>query len=121
MSLIADLIRAGVDPDLVARVSQEIADARAEGASGVLPERTARQERKLDVTQKEWAAIRLVVLQRDGFLCLYCGSDGGGKALHCDHVVPLAKGGKSVLGNLKVACKTCNSSKKDKFLSEWKQ
>ena len=41
MSVIADLIRAGVDPDLVAKVAEEM----VESAKAVAPARTARQER----------------------------------------------------------------------------
>lgn len=45
MSLIADLILAGVDPDLVARVADELSAARALGRSEATPTRTPRQER----------------------------------------------------------------------------
>ena len=41
MSLIADLIRAGVDPELVQRVSDELAAARAQGAADAAPQKSA--------------------------------------------------------------------------------
>ncbi len=69
---------------------------------------------------KEWEQRRLHVLNRDGHKCTYCGSDGNGKALHCDHVIPLARGGSSEVSNLTTACKRCNSSKKDKPLEVWR-
>jgi 5-methylcytosine-specific restriction endonuclease McrA len=49
--------------------------------------------------------------------CVYCGSTVD---IQVDHVVPLAKGGRHSIGNLTSACKTCNMSKKDLFLTEWK-
>lgn len=36
-----------------------------------------------------------------------------------DHVIPIAKGGNNEDENLVMACRRCNSSKKDKLLSEW--
>lgn len=37
-----------------------------------------------------------------------------------DHVVPLSKGGTNYIDNIVPACVSCNSSKRDKFLSEWR-
>jgi len=45
-------------------------------------------------------------------LCLSCGSD---VALALDHVVPISKGGPNVVGNIQVLCKSCNSSKRDRY------
>jgi 5-methylcytosine-specific restriction endonuclease McrA len=48
--------------------------------------------------------------------CFYCGNSGG-----CvDHVVPLSRGGDNGIGNYLPSCLSCNSSKKDKFITEWK-
>jgi 5-methylcytosine-specific restriction endonuclease McrA len=49
--------------------------------------------------------------------CIYCGSKID---IQIDHVIPLAKGGAHSIGNLAPACKPCNMSKKDLFLTEWK-
>jgi len=50
-----------------------------------------------------------------GFRCAYCG----GSFDHIDHVIPLSKGGKHCLSNLRPACKKCNQEKHNKSLSEW--
>lgn len=54
--------------------------------------------------------------------CAYCGKQLTlGTAGACvDHVIPIAKGGNNEDENLVMACRKCNSSKKDKPLSEWK-
>ncbi len=49
--------------------------------------------------------------------CFYCREK---TKLTLDHVVPLAKGGAHSIGNLVMACRSCNSSKNDKLLVEWK-
>lgn len=87
----------------------------------MLPGRTARQERnarQLDVSQDEWAELRLATFERDGYTCLYCGEDVS-HAPQCDHIHPLALGGISDASNLATACKPCNSSKRDTPVSQW--
>lgn len=44
--------------------------------------------------------------------CNYCGEQFPKGFLTMDHVVPLARGGKSSKGNVVVCCKDCNSKKK---------
>lgn len=39
---------------------------------------------------------------------------------HCDHVVPLSRGGLSVMENLATACGPCNRSKNYRTPGEWK-
>lgn len=50
--------------------------------------------------------------------CFYCGSS---IAIALDHVIPISRGGNHSIGNLVSACKPCNSSKRDKFITEWKK
>jgi 5-methylcytosine-specific restriction endonuclease McrA len=50
--------------------------------------------------------------------CFYCGSTG---PITLDHVIPRSRGGRHSFGNLLPACRPCNSSKKDKFIMEWKK
>ena len=60
-------------------------------------------------------ALREQIAQRDHYTCQICGKympDGVG--LHIDHIVPIAKGGKSVPSNLQVLCSKCNGKKSDK-------
>ena len=36
-----------------------------------------------------------------------------------DHIVPIARGGKSVKSNVVTACKECNNEKKQRLPMEW--
>jgi 5-methylcytosine-specific restriction enzyme A len=45
-------------------------------------------------------------------VCHYCGSAVGAAGLTMDHVVPVARGGRSTKGNVVTACSACNKSKK---------
>jgi 5-methylcytosine-specific restriction endonuclease McrA len=49
--------------------------------------------------------------------CIYCGSN---EFIEADHVIPLARGGQHSIGNLAPACRTCNASKRDRFIMEWR-
>lgn len=66
--------------------------------------------------RSKWRKIRLLILERDFYTCGYCGD----VATHCDHVIPLARGGETVEDNLVAACKRCNSSKGARLVSEWR-
>jgi 5-methylcytosine-specific restriction endonuclease McrA len=52
-------------------------------------------------------------------VCHYCGRPAKARELTMDHVVPLARGGRSTKGNLVPACKDCNNRKKSLLPMEW--
>jgi 5-methylcytosine-specific restriction endonuclease McrA len=52
-------------------------------------------------------------------ICYYCGKTVDPRELTMDHIVPLARGGKSTKGNLAPACKGCNNKKKYLLPIEW--
>lgn len=52
-------------------------------------------------------------------LCHYCGTRVRPAELSLDHLLPLARGGKSSRGNCVPACKECNNRKKDLLPIEW--
>ena len=45
-------------------------------------------------------------------VCHYCGKTFPESELTLDHIVPVARGGRSTRGNLVVACRACNQAKK---------
>lgn len=60
--------------------------------------------------------LRLQVLDRDNFKCVYCGRSPAthlGVNLHIDHIKPFSDGGKTELGNLQTLCQDCNWGKGD--------
>lgn len=52
--------------------------------------------------------------------CFYCDVVLSPK-YHLDHVVPLSRGGLHSIGNLVIACISCNCSKRNKFIVEWRR
>ena len=45
-------------------------------------------------------------------ICRYCGNKFPAEELTLDHIVPVARGGKSTRGNMVVCCRSCNQAKK---------
>jgi len=45
-------------------------------------------------------------------VCHYCGKNVGADNLTLDHVIPVARGGRSSRGNCVPCCKDCNNKKK---------
>lgn len=54
---------------------------------------------------------RFLVLQRDGFKCIYCGAQAPAATLHVDHRRSVYDGGPDDLANLAASCSDCNLGK----------
>jgi hypothetical protein len=54
---------------------------------------------------------RAELLERDGHQCNACPATDD---LTIDHIIPITKGGTDDLDNLRILCRRCNSSKKDR-------
>lgn len=77
------------------------------GFEATLNEYHSKSQRKL-MTKP----LRIQIMERDRYTCQICGKympDEVG--LHIDHIIPIAKGGKSVPSNLRVLCSKCNGRK----------
>lgn len=79
-------------------------------------ERQIRQEREKAraLRKQNWWKNRIAK-----GICHYCGGSIAPKDLTLDHVVPLARGGRTTKGNCVPACKECNNQKKNLLPLEW--
>lgn len=86
----------------------------------------AREKRRLEYQDRRMAndaehakvtrAMRYDVLRRDNFHCVRCGrGKEDGVKLHVDHIVPVSRGGKSVMDNLQTLCEDCNCGKGNRY------
>ena len=102
-------------PDAVLAVSwswlaHRYAQLRDIGFEATLKDYHSNNQRKLMTP-----ALRAQIKERDNYTCQMCGKympDEVG--LHIDHIVPIAKGGKSIPSNLQVLCSKCNGRKSAK-------
>jgi len=79
-------------------------------------ERQIRQEREKAraLRKQNWWKNRIAK-----GICHYCGKSIAPKDLTLDHVVPVARGGRTTKGNCVPACKDCNNQKKNLLPMEW--
>lgn len=80
--------------------------ARADAARAARLEASERRRRAGTVTPALWKAL----MERDGGKCRDCGTT---EDLQADHVVPVARGGKTILSNLVLRCAHDNASRGD--------
>jgi len=93
-------------------VARDFLDFDAPGDSEIRAERArARELRKTRWWQQKTAPG----------LCYYCGRKTAFKDLTMDHLVPLARGGRSTRENLVPSCKKCNNKKKSMLPLEWEE
>lgn len=63
-------------------------------------------------TRSQFNSMRDILMQtlidRDGAVCRHCGTT---KNLSVDHIVAIVNGGRNVLSNLQILCRSCNSKK----------
>lgn len=64
-------------------------------------------------------AVREEVYRRDGYTCQYCHKSFDVRELTIEHVVPVSEGGLDDIVNYITACRSCNSSKRDKSVIEF--
>ncbi|MDH4321365.1 MAG: HNH endonuclease [Desulfobulbaceae bacterium] len=85
---------------------------------GGVDEATIRQERSKarELRRSRWWKQKIA--QRR---CHYCGRETEMEELTMDHIVPLARGGRSAKNNLVPACKECNNLKKTLLPMEWQE
>lgn len=70
---------------------------------------------------KRLGRVARQIKARDNFCCIYCQAtaESSGAHLHLDHLTPRSAGGKDVPENLALACRRCNSARKDMPLAAW--
>jgi 5-methylcytosine-specific restriction enzyme A len=57
------------------------------------------------------ASVRVSVLNRDKYKCVFCGRNSQHIELEVDHIIPFSKGGSSDISNLQTLCFDCNRGK----------
>lgn len=79
-------------------------------------QRKRKVDRRVIERRKLTPKLRYEVLKRDHYHCVICGrGQEDGIKLHVDHIIPVSKGGKTELSNLRTLCDECNIGKSDEY------
>lgn len=96
--------------------------SRASGQRSILRVNSIVMIRGERVAQKEYhrepVLERVVLFERDRYVCAYCGEHYRYDDLSMDHIYPQARGGRWSWMNLVTACKPCNARKDDRTPEE---
>lgn len=97
------------------RYAEMIRDWGARNKALVSGYRATRRARKANgwIAERDWTRL----VNRYGGRCFYCGSR---EPMTIDHIIPLARGGRHTIGNVLPACKSCNCSKQERLIVEWR-
>jgi len=92
--------------------------SRAKNKERQRPLKNARQQ----IRNRFLSGAKYVILQKDikkiyNGSCFNCGTTDN---LSADHVIPISRGGNHSVGNLMTLCRSCNASKSNLLLIEWK-
>lgn len=95
-------------------ISGELQEEEIEGGEGSKEKNTSVTPIPPEKIRGVPLKLRLKVLQRDNFKCVFCGKSPvthSGAVLHIDHIMPFSKGGKTEIENLQTLCEECNWGK----------
>lgn len=62
------------------------------------------------------SSIRVSVLHRDSYKCVFCGRNARQIQLEVDHIKPFSQGGSNLAENLQTLCIDCNRGKGNRHL-----
>lgn len=114
-ALVRSMVNAGATPEVIA-LAVEAVEAERAAAEQRVNVRSSGAERTRRYRERGGGKIppdmRRAVFDRDGNACLDCGSIDH---LHCDHVIPVSKGGETSMENLQTLCRVCNCRKRDRI------
>ena len=70
--------------------------------------------------QRDNGVFTITGREKKALLAQPCAECGSTENIHIDHIIPVSRGGRHSIGNLQALCASCNISKSDLFLVEWR-
>ncbi|HLP84938.1 MAG TPA: HNH endonuclease signature motif containing protein, partial [Phycisphaerales bacterium] len=103
------------------RLASDVQFAPSDGDQSkvVIADESVSREAAFEERRKLTSVVRWSILQRDDFRCQACGADAASDRnvrLDVDHVLPIAKGGKTDPANLRTLCARCNNGKGESLI-----
>lgn len=122
IAFLRQLLEDGLDLESALRAAAIFEVHSNAGAQAALEQRRAkdreRQARRRDLMPEDWQELRARVFERDAYTCAYCETPTDDP--HCDHIIPISRGGSNDLENLTTSCRECNVSKGARTPEEWR-
>lgn len=84
------------------------------------PEKRRLAEHKRRTVKEANGVFYILEKEIKSLLSTPCANCGTLDNITLDHVIPISRGGRHSFGNLQALCKSCNSSKNNRTITEWK-
>jgi len=100
--------------DVVNQANRQNADKLAKRRTKKSAKTQAQSQQQISKNKRSRyipASVRVSVLNRDKYKCVFCGKSAKQVELEVDHIIPFAKGGSNDLSNLQTLCFDCNRGK----------
>lgn len=104
----------GMIRDVVNQANRQNADKLAKPStkkSATTQSQSQQQQGKNKRSRYIATSVRVSVLNRDKYKCVFCGKNAKHVELEVDHIIPFAKGGSNDISNLQTLCFDCNRGK----------
>jgi 5-methylcytosine-specific restriction enzyme A len=109
----------GVIRDLINQTNSQKADKQKKHKTNKSTVKKSQYKPKVSKDKRSRyipVSIRVFVLDRDGYKCIFCGRGARQVQLEVDHIIPFSKGGSNEVSNLQTLCFDCNRGKGALFL-----
>ena len=93
----------------------DVTDLASADFNEINRQKQQKKQSRRTYTQKE----RSIIYKKDNCKCYLCGKELLYSEMTLDHVIPLAKGGKDGLENLRCCCTNCNRWKADSYSNDF--
>jgi 5-methylcytosine-specific restriction endonuclease McrA len=104
----------GVIRDLINQANSQKADKLPKPKTKKPAATSSQSKPKLDEKKRSRhipASVRVAVLHRDGYKCVFCGRSAKQVQLEVDHIIAFSTGGSNDPSNLQTLCFDCNRGK----------
>jgi len=99
--------------DVVNQANRQNADKLAKRRTKKSAKTQAQSQQQISKNKRSRyipASVRVSVLNRDKYKCVFCGKSAKQVELEVDHIIPFAKGGSNDLSNLQTLCSVKQTS-----------
>ena len=98
----------GMIRDLVNQANSQKADTKPKIKKPVSKAESKPNQDKSKRSRHISTSLRVSILHRDGYKCVFCGRSAKQVELEVDHILPFSKGGSNEPSNLQTLCFDCN-------------
>jgi 5-methylcytosine-specific restriction endonuclease McrA len=84
------------------------------------PQKRRNNENRRRTRAKQNGQLQVLPTELSRLYSSPCANCGSLNQIEADHIIPISRGGRHSVGNLQPLCRSCNASKRNRLMIEWK-